>query len=265
MSHERRQEPVLKPVPRPFRVARGLALVLVLLGGCEETEAPITQLDAAHAKLATTELLRLSGLGIELVTALHEGDSGSQCPVVERDGDRVELDYGGGCPPESGTTLEGLSGQISFTVAPATGWFVGSFEGVGYSGHAVRGALSGNHFYEAGLARFDVQMSEIQRMDRDDLRLDALLQIQELEDSYIINIEGGSLAGPELPDTDISFIAVTVQKGSLDSCILPNAGSVELRRSAQFGVLGLSADTVAAGRASFAIGEEEFPPLVLCP
>jgi hypothetical protein len=145
-----------------------LALMALILGtlGCAETAPPVAELTSSHASLASGEVLRLAALGIELVTALHEPDPASQCPIISHDGDQSVLDYGGGCTPDSGSTEEGISGQFYFTTAPSSGWFVGSFEGVGYSSHAVSGQLSGNHILDNDVARFDVQFESVQRTRR---------------------------------------------------------------------------------------------------
>jgi len=245
----------------------GLLAVLTLLAGgmgCNETAPPVTELTSAHASLASGELLRLGALGIEFVTALHKTEPAGLCPVISHDGDQTVLDYGGGCTPDSGSTEEGISGQIYFTIAPSSGWFVGSFQGVGYSSHAVSGQLSGNHTQDGDVARFDVQFEAVERMDRDDLSFAALFEVEANNDSFVVNVDGGVMTGPAGPDTDILLSGVTVQNGSLDACVLPTAGSIELRRGSQLGVINFTEDTASSGLIPLSISGDESPLIHLC-
>ena len=243
-----------------------LALAALLLGasGCAETAPPVAELTSSHVSLASGEVLRLAALGIELVTALHEPNPASLCPIISHDGDQSVLDYGGGCTPDSGSTEEGISGQFYFTIAPSSGWFVGRFEGVGYSSHAVSGQLSGNHTLDNDVARFDVQFEAVQRMDRDDLSFSALFEVEARDDLFVVNVDGGLMTGPAGPDTDILLSDVTVQNGSLDACMLPTAGSIELRRGSQRGLMNFSEDAASSGLIPFSLSGDQSPPILLC-
>jgi len=257
-----------EPAQRRITNARQrlLALTALILGGmgCAETAPPVAELTSSHASLASGELLRLAALGIELVTALHEPEPASLCPEISRDGDQTTLDYGGGCAPDSGSTEEGISGQIYFTIAPSSGWFVGSFEGVGYSSHAVSGQLSGNHTQDNDVARMDVQFEAVERMDRDDLSFSGLFEVEARDDVFVVNVDAGLMAGPAGSNTEILLSDVTVQNGSLDACVLPNAGSIELRRGSQRGLMTFSEDAASSGLIPFLLNGDESPPILLC-
>ena len=252
---------------RHAKYLRSTTLILALsfvLGGCTETTAPVAELTSSHASLASGELLRLSALGIELATALHDTESTSVCPSISIDGDQTVLDYGGGCSPESGSTEEGISGQIYFTIAPSTGWFVANFEGVGYSSHAISGELSGSRSVEGSISLFDLQFEDVERMDRDDLSFAGLFEIETQDDAFMVNLDGGLMAGPSGSDTEVIFSDIIVHNGALDSCVLPTAGSIELRRGLQQGLLNFSEDAADSGLIPFTLSGDEYPPVLLC-
>jgi hypothetical protein len=252
---------------RHTRYLRGALFLFALtfvLGGCTATTAPVAQLTSSHASLASGELLRLGALGIELATALHETEPTSLCPIISVDGDQTVLDYGGGCAPESGSTEEGISGQIYFTTAPSSGWFVGNFEGIGYSSHAISGQLSGSHSLEGDVSRFDLQFEGVERMDRDDLSFAGLFEIETQGDAFMVNVDGGLMTGPSGSDTEVIFSDIIVHNGALDSCVLPTAGSIELRRGSQQGLLNFSEDAADSGLIPFTLSGDESPPVLLC-
>ena len=250
----------------PYRgpAAALLTGLLLSLVGCGETPPPIAELTSSHAALASSESLRLGVLGIELVSALHQDPSGVDCPLLSSDGNIHVLDYGGGCAPSSGSTAEGISGQVEFTVAPATGWFVGSFESVGFSNHTVRGELSGSFTPVDDDVFFDLQFTGVQRTDRDDLVLDALFQVRGSDGSYVMDVDGGLLVGPALPDTEILLLEVTVHNGSLDSCMHPTAGSIDLRRGAQVGTLNFSPESASSGNIPFTLNGQPITSIPIC-
>ena len=241
-----------------------LFALLFVLGGCTETTAPVAELTSSHAGLASGELLRLGALGIELATALHATDSASVCPSISTDGDQTVLDYGGGCPPDSGSTEEGISGQFYFTTAPSSGWFVGNFDGVGYSSHAISGQLSGSRSLEGDISLFDLQFEGVERVDRDDLSFAGLFEIETQDDAFVVTVEAGLMTGPTGSDTEVILSDITVHNGALDSCVLPTAGSIELRRGLQQGLLNFSEDAAASGLIPFTLSGDEYPPVLLC-
>ena len=242
----------------------GLALT-VLLCGCVDTVAPVAELTPAHASLASGELLRLGALGIEWATALHEATPVSLCPIISVDGDQTVLDYGGGCTPDSGTTEQGVSGQIYFTIAPSTGWFVGEFNGVGYSSHAISGQVSGSHTRSGSTALFDLLFEGVQRMDRDDLSISALFEVEARDASFTVQVDNGLMTGPSGADTEITLADVTLHDGLLDACVLPISGSIELQRGYLRGILEFSEDAASSGLIPFSLDGEESPPVLLCP
>jgi len=250
----------------PYRGSATALLVglLLWLVGCGAPPPPIAELTSSHAALASSESLRLAVLGIELVTALHQDPSGVDCPLLSSEGNRHILDYGGGCAPSSGSTSEGISGQVEFTVAPATGWFVGSFERIGFSNHTVRGELSGSYTPVGDDVFFDLQFTGVQRSDRDDLVLDALFEVRGSDGSYVMDVDGGLLVGPALPDTEFLLSAVTVHNGSLDSCMHPTAGSIELRRGAQIGTLNFSPESASSGTIPFTLNGQDISSIPIC-
>jgi hypothetical protein len=238
--------------------------LLLWITGCETSTPPVIELTGAHAALAGAEMLRLSVLGIELTTALHQDPEDSECPNLTVDGNVHVLDYGGGCPPSSGSTAEGISGQVQFTVAPSTGWFVGSFADVGFSGHAVAGELSGSYTPVGDDAFLDLQFTSVQRTDRADLTLDALFEIAAAGDEYVIHVDGGLMVGPDSVDTNVLFTGVTVHNGSLDSCVQPTAGSIELRRGRHVGTLSFSPESASSGNVPFLLNSTPSGSIPIC-
>jgi len=246
------------------RIALLCAVLLVTPACTDSAPPPLAELTTSHAALAGGEVLRLGALGIELMTALHADPADVECPGHSVTDSVHVLDYGGGCPPSSGSTSQGLSGQAEFTVAPSTGWFVGSFEGIGFSGHTVSGELSGSYSPVGEQIMFDLQFASVQRTDRDDLALDVLFQVEGSDGTFLVEVDGGLLIGPALPDTTISLSGVTVHNGSLDSCVHPTAGSIELRRGTQTGSFEFSPDSASSGNVPFTLDGELFSTLPIC-
>jgi hypothetical protein len=128
----------------------------------------------------------------------------------------------------------------------------------------VSGQLSGNHTLDNDVARFDVQFEAVQRMDRDDLSFSALFEVEARDDLFVVNVDGGLMTGPAGPDTEILLSDVTVQNGSLDACMLPTAGSIELRRGSQRGLMNFSEDAASSGLIPFSLSGDQSPPILLC-
>ena len=256
--------PRATPVHAPRAAMAALCAVLLGITGCETSAPMVIELTGAHATLASAEMLRLATLGIELTTALHEDPEASECPNLTIEGNVQVLDYGGGCPPTSGSTADGISGQIQFTVAPSTGWFVGSFTDLGFSGHTIAGELSGSYTAVGDDSFFDLQFTSVQRTDRTDLTLDGLFEIEATGDEYVINVDGGLMVGPDSVDTDVLLVGVTVHNGSLDSCVQPTAGSIELRRGRHIGTLNFSAESASSGSAPFLLNSAPNGSILIC-
>jgi len=241
------------------------AAVFVAPACQDQAPPPLAELTTSHAALTAGEVLRLGSLGIELMTALHADPDEFECPSISSADNVHVLDYGGGCPPSSGSTSQGISGQVEFTVAPSTGWFVGNFDGIGFSGHTVGGELSGSYTLIGEQILFDLQFTGVQRTDRDDLSLNALFQVEGTDGTFVVDVDGGLLIGPSLPDTSVSLLEVTVQNGSLDSCVHPTAGSVELRRGTQTGSFEFSSDSASSGNVPFTLDGALHSSLPICP
>ena len=252
--------------PRPLSCALGLTLAL-MLAGCPTTEAPPDPvLPASLAAQTSTAALMASAIAGELAYNIADPPGLGGCPSGTWDGDILTLSYAGGCVPDSGITPDLISGQATLTVAGGSGVFVGDIESPGFENLPLVGEVSGTTSPAGDLLSADVELAGLTwTASGNEVTFDGLLEVAADADGFVLNTASATFFAGWDPIVELDLVEVTVARGELGACYVPDGGSARMERDSWDATIVYSPDTATNGSVTVAFTDRDPEPAIPCP
>jgi len=248
-----------------------ILLITVLaagLAGCGATQGqgePIISGDLA-GRVARAALMT-GTLAAEIALSAAEPSGAGGCPSTSSDGDELSLDYGVGCVPQSGITLDPIGGSVDLVVAGGMGTFVGDVQAFGFADLPIVGALSGDTSRQGDLLSADVDLENFGwTADGVDNTLDILFEIEADSDGFLFNAGPATFLRGQPPETFFGVEDVTAPRDGVGVCFVPDGGSIRMERLAATATITFSEESAASGSVSVVYNDRDEPEtFVLCP
>jgi hypothetical protein len=168
--------------------------------------------------------------------------------------------------PDSEITTEVVSGQASLTVAGGSGYFVGDVESLGFVDLPLVGEVSGTTSRAGDLLSADVQFSGLTwTEDGSEVSLDGVFMVAGDVDGFVINASSAVFFPGWTPNVEFDLEEITVARGELGACFLPDGGTVTMERDDYDATIAYSPEVASSGTVTITYGDRDPETFSPCP
>ena len=163
--------------------------------------------------------------------------------------------------PDSGLTGDVLSGVFNLTVPAGTGLFDGTLSAMGPGESAATGSIIGSASRAGDLLSAEIDLVDVAWAD---LRgespiVNAFYDIDGDANRITINVDGGTWDRGQARAYVFWLDGVVVPRGTLDTCVIPDAGTFRVQRDNIEATVVFSPEAAAEGTVSVSISGADEP------